>query len=157
MAFLTLKPTSVTDYNNAIDALTISFNFKTTVATGVLVYATGKSSPDFLSIHILSKIKARAEINLGSKMNYVDVDIELTGRTFDDNKAHSVSFEFNRKEVTFSVDYLSRRQMVDPLASTHLDLDGQPMFLGRGYGSAEGFIGCIQGFVSRSIWFYFAC
>ncbi len=150
-AHLALKPTSITDYNSAIQILSVSFTFKTTLATGTLLSGIARSSSDFIKIHIQSKTKLRAELNLGSETNFVDVDIAATKAVFDDNKAHTLEFMFNRVELTLVVDSIKKTKKLNPQSSTHLNLDGEPFVLGGGYGITQGFIGCIQGFVSFTV------
>eukprot|EP00794_Sanderia_malayensis_P003730 gene3730-4252_t len=145
LAFLALKPTSGTDYNNAIQALTISFDFKTTSGEGTLLHGVGRTSPDFINIHMQSKTLLRAEVNLGSAVSFVDIDIASVNRVFDDDKFHSLQFEFNRKEVMLSVDHVRKVAAIDARASTHLNLDGESFTIGGGYGVSIGFLGCIQG------------
>ena len=145
MAYLEVKPTSVTDYNNAIDAMTVSFNFKTTKPEGVIFHGTGRISRDYVMIKIQSKKVVRAEINLGSKADFADVTIK---GELDDNNVHSVFFEFNRKEVILTIDGETASAQRDPSSMSHLDLDGEPMSLGGGEGIKQGFTGCVSTLVS---------
>lgn len=142
MAYLKVKPTSVTDYNNAIDAMTVAFSFKTTKAQGVIFYGKGPTSMDYIQVKIQSQSRIRAEVNMGSKADVVD--LKVNGK-FDDNKSHSVFFEFNRKELTFTVDGKTDSFKRDPSSLSHLDLDGEAFFVGGGHGVSEGFIGCVSG------------
>ena len=148
MAYLTVKPTSVTDYNNAIDAMTVAFRFKTTKAEGVIFYGKGRTSLDYITIKIQSQSRIRAEVNMGSKADFLD--LKVNGK-FDDDKSHSVFFEFNRKELTFTVDGETKSIMRDPFSLSHLDLDGEAFFVGGGHGISEGFVGCVSGLVSAKI------
>eukprot|EP00795_Rhopilema_esculentum_P014487 gene14487-5549_t len=142
MAFLQVKPISATDYNNAIDALTVSFNFKTVKAEGIMFYGKGRTSNDYIMVQIASKKRLRGEINLGSQADFVDIDIS---GNFDDNKAHSVFLEFNRKELKLTVDGITKSVQRNPLSMSHLDLAGDPMYLGGGFDVSQGFTGCIFG------------
>ena len=148
MASIEIKPTSVTDYNNAIDAMTVSLSFKTTQAEGVILYGKGKVSQDYVMIKIQSRNLLRAEINLGSKADFADVNIK---GQFDDDKSHSVFMEFNRKEISLTVDGISASSKRDPTSMFYLDLEGESMRLGGGTDKAQGFTGCIQGLVSASL------
>ena len=148
MAFLQVKPISATDYNNAIDALTVSFNFKTVTAEGIMFYGKGRTSNDYIMVQIASKKRLRGEINLGSQADFVDINIS---GNFDDNKAHSVFLEFNRKELKLTVDGITKSVQRNPLSMSHLDLEGDPMYLGGGFDVTEGFTGCISGLVSDII------
>lgn len=145
MAFIKIKPTSTTDYNNAIDAMSVSFIFKTTDPEGVIFYGKGRTSADYIMIKIQSRSRIRAEINLGSKADFVDINIK---GQFDDDNSHTVSMEFNRKELSLTVDSYSSSSQRDPTSMSHLDLEGEPMTLGGGDGIAGGFTGCIQRLVS---------
>ena len=144
MAYLNIKPNSVTDYNNAIDAMTVSFSFKTTKAEGVLLYGKGRISMDYITIKIQNQNRLRAEVNLGSKADFVDVTIKAK---VDDDASHSVFFEFNRKDISLTVDGTTVSAKRDPISQSHLDLDGEAMSVGGGQGVTEGFTGCISSLV----------
>ena len=145
MAYIKIKPTSITDYNNAIDAMSVSFSFRTTKAEGVIFHGSGRVSKDYITIKIQSQSLLRAEVNMGSKADFADVKIK--GK-FDDDKIHSVFFEFNRKEITLTVDGETVTTKRDVTSLSHLDLDGEAMCVGGGGGISQGFTGCVFGLVS---------
>ena len=53
------------DWNNRIDAADVSMEFLTTKADGVLIYARGPVSGDFIQIQLIGRTRARATMNLG--------------------------------------------------------------------------------------------
>lgn len=154
MAYIKIKPNSITDYNNAIDAMMVSFSFKTAKAEGVIFHGRGLISKDYITIKIQSQSILRAEVNMGSKADFADVNIK--GK-FDDDKSHSVSFEFNRKEITLTVDGETVSAKRDLSSLSHLDLDGEAMCIGGGEGIVQGFTGCVFGLVSILITLLIVC
>ena len=53
------------DWNNNIDASDVALEFLTTSASGVIVFARGTISGDFLQIRLMGRTRARATMNLG--------------------------------------------------------------------------------------------
>ena len=84
---------------------------------------------------------------------HLDVDIASTNRTFDDNLPHKLRLDFNRREMNFTVDNITRIvEFHYQYGITHLDVDGSPFYIGgRNDGLEEGFMGIIRGFVSSCI------
>ena len=66
-SYLQIELTDENDWNCYIDAGDIMLEFLTTRATGVLVFAKGPISGDFMQIKLLGKTRARATMNLGMK------------------------------------------------------------------------------------------
>ena len=81
---------------------------------------------------------------------HLDVDIARLNRTFDDNYPHSLRLDFNRREMNFTVDNITRIvEFHYQYGITHLDLDGSPFYVGgRNDGLDVGFMGIIRAFVS---------
>ena len=81
---------------------------------------------------------------------HLDVDIARLNRTFDDNHPHSLRLDFNRREMNFTVDNITRIvEFHYQYGITHLDLDGSPFYVGgRNDGLDIGFMGIIRAFVS---------
>ena len=64
-SYLQIELTSRNNWNNYIDASDIRLEFLTTKAEGVIVFASGPISGDFLQIRLIGRTRARATINLG--------------------------------------------------------------------------------------------
>ena len=81
----------------------------------------------------------------------LDVDIASSNRTFDDNLPHQLRLDFNRREMNFTVDNITRIvEFHYQYGITHLDLDGTPFYVGgRNDGLEEGFMGIIRSLVSN--------
>ncbi len=117
-----------------------------------MVFAKGPFSGDFLQIKLLGRTRARATMNLGYYKNlHLDVDIAKTQRTFDDNFPHKLRLDWNRREMNFTVDNITRIvEFHYQYGVTHLDIDGTPFYVGgRNDGLDVGFMGCIRSFVSK--------
>ena len=83
---------------------------------------------------------------------HLDVDIAPINRTFDDNYPHNLRLDFNRREMNFTVDNITRIvEFHYQYGITHLDLDGSPFYVGgRNDGLDVGFMGIIRAFVSSN-------
>eukprot|EP00794_Sanderia_malayensis_P003718 gene3718-4238_t len=148
-SFLQIGLTYHNDWNNYIDAGDVAFEFLTTRAAGTMVFAKGPFSGDFLDIRLIGRTRARATMNLGYYKNlHLDVDISSKQRTFDDNKPHKLRLDWNRREMNFTVDNITRIvEFHYQYGVTHLDIDGTPFYVGgRNDGLGEGFMGCIRSF-----------
>eukprot|EP00794_Sanderia_malayensis_P003719 gene3719-4239_t len=148
-SFLQIALTDENDWNNYIDAGDVAFEFLTTRAAGTMVFAKGPFSGDFLDIRLIGRTRARATMNLGYYKNlHLDVDISSKQRTFDDNKPHKLRLDWNRREMNFTVDNITRIvEFHYQYGVTHLDIDGTPFYVGgRNDGLGEGFMGCIRSF-----------
>ena len=70
-SYLQIELTSRNNWNNYIDASDIRFEFLTTKAQGVIVFARGAISGDFLQIRLIGRTRARATINLGKIFQWI--------------------------------------------------------------------------------------
>lgn len=77
---------------------TIKFRFKTSTATGVLLYSRGTQG-DYIALQ-LRENRMLLNIDLGSKM----VTSLSVGSLLDDNIWHDVVISRNRRDILFSVD-----------------------------------------------------
>ena len=66
-SYLQIELTDENDWNNYLDAGDVRLEFLTTKAEGVLVFARGPISGDFLQIKLIGRTRARATINLGRR------------------------------------------------------------------------------------------
>lgn len=66
-SYLQIELTDENDWNNYIDAGDVALEFLTTKAEGVLVFARGPISGDFLQIKLIGRTRARATMNLGKQ------------------------------------------------------------------------------------------
>ena len=64
-SYLQIELTDENDWNNYLDAGDVMLEFLTTTADGVLVFARGPISGDFLQIKLIGRTRARATMNLG--------------------------------------------------------------------------------------------
>ena len=115
-----------------------------------MVYARGPFSGDVLQIKLICRTIVRATINLGYYENTnLEVDIGKAGRPFDDNRYHQLRLHWNRREMIFTVDGITRTVEFDfQYGITHLDIDGTHIVLGgRNDCVDEGFTGVIRNLV----------
>eukprot|EP00795_Rhopilema_esculentum_P014177 gene14177-5183_t len=148
-SYMQIELTDENEWNNHIDAGDVALEFLTTTAAGTLVFARGPISGDFLEIKLINRQRARATMNLGYYKNmHLDVDIAVLNRTFDDNLPHKLRLDWNRREMNFTVDNITRIvEFHYQYGITHLDVDGSPFYVGgRNDGLGEGFIGIIRSF-----------
>lgn len=67
-SYLQIELTDENDWNNYLDAGDVRLEFLTTKAEGVLVFARGPISGDFLQIKLIGRTRARATMNLGRRL-----------------------------------------------------------------------------------------
>ena len=149
-SYLEIEGPRKTDYNNILDAGVLSFEFKTVRAAGIMAYARGPISGDYVKVQIVGRTRMRTTINLGYyKDIYVDVEIRGINRTFDDNLPHHYEMGFNRKEMNVTVDNITRTVGFEfRFGITHLNLDGSSFYVGGSIDDQDGFVGCMRNFVS---------
>ncbi|XP_062614011.1 uncharacterized protein LOC134275752 isoform X2 [Saccostrea cucullata] len=94
-------------WNACINA-SLSFEFKTTQATGLLMYTDDGGSYDFFELSLQRGI-AQLRINI---VDGHDGSVEFqVGQNLNDNKWHRVTIQRNRMETTFSVDQESSKNV----------------------------------------------
>ena len=64
-SYMSIKADLRNKWNNNIDASDVALEFLTTRASGVIVFARGPISGDFLQITLMGRTRARATMNLG--------------------------------------------------------------------------------------------
>ncbi|XKL68715.1 hypothetical protein PGB90_006484 [Kerria lacca] len=135
----------ITDYGFDVD---IYFEFKTTIANGILVNAKGPEDEIFIELREGSAIQFI--YRAGNRPSYV---LGKSSSSLADNNWHSVYIERNRKGARVIIDGNEKREIREPpgpVLSLYLTT---PLSIGGSYGppNPNGFTGCIRAFMLNGI------